>query len=63
MLRHSFARGLLAAGVDLVAVAKLLGHSSVATTMAYTQPSEDEMRQAVERLVRTRRMDHDGEQH
>jgi site-specific recombinase XerD len=51
MLRHSFARGLVAAGVDLPTVARLLGHSSVATTQVYTQPSEEEMRAAVQRLA------------
>ena len=51
VLRHSFATRLLReADVDLVTVAALMGHSSVATTAIYTQPSEDDLVDAVENL-------------
>jgi site-specific recombinase XerD len=50
-LRHTFARTLLSSGVDIVAVAQLLGHQNVATTMVYTRASADDLRAAVERLA------------
>jgi integrase/recombinase XerC len=50
-LRHTFATRLLReAKADLVTVAALLGHASIATTAIYTRPSEADLEQAVERL-------------
>lgn len=49
-LRHSFVRGLLDAGVDLVTVAKLAGHSDLNVTRSYATPSIENMVEAMERL-------------
>jgi site-specific recombinase XerD len=51
VLRHTFATRLLRESkADLATVAALLGHSSVATTTIYTQPSEADLVEAVEGL-------------
>jgi site-specific recombinase XerD len=50
VLRHSFAKQALDAGVDLVAVATLLGHQRLETTAIYTKPSARDLEKAVARL-------------
>jgi len=51
VLRHTFGTRLLReAGTDLVTVAAMMGHASIATTQIYTQPGEADMIRAVEKL-------------
>ncbi len=49
-LRHQFCKDLLDSGVDIVTVANLAGHRDINTTAIYTQPSEEEKAQALEKL-------------
>jgi site-specific recombinase XerD len=52
ILRHSFGKGLLDAGTDLVTVSRLLGHERLETTAIYTQPTAQDLEAAVARLER-----------
>ncbi len=49
-LRHTFARNLLKTGEGLEMVAEILGHKSLNTTRIYTQPSEQDKANALEKL-------------
>jgi len=49
-LRHTFASHLIMNGVDIVTVSKLLGHSSISTTMIYSHLTGDHIKTAVEKL-------------
>lgn len=49
-LRHCFAKELLNCGNDLSVVSRLLGHENLNTTARYTEPSQDDMQKAVDRI-------------
>ena len=50
-LRHTFGTRLVRRkGIHLVTVAAMMGHESLDTTAIYTQPSEEDMTEAVETL-------------
>jgi len=51
VLRHSFAKNLVNAGVGLEKVAALLGHGNLNTTRVYVAPSEKDLELAVEALA------------
>ncbi len=51
LLRHTFAKNLIDAGIGIEKVAMLLGHSNLNTTRIYTVPSEHDLTLAVEALV------------
>lgn len=50
ILRHTFALGLLNHTNDIRLVAQALGHSSVQTTMRYTERTREDIAEAIERL-------------
>jgi integrase len=50
-LRHTAASWMVEAGVDLVTVSRILGHSTIQMTMRYAHPTPENMRRAVEKLA------------
>ena len=49
-LRHTFASDLIAQGVDLYAVQKLLGHSTPMMTQRYAHLKEDHLKDAIKKI-------------
>lgn len=46
ILRHTFAKNMIAKDVNIVTVKELLGHASIQTTMIYTNPNQKEVQKA-----------------
>ena len=57
LFRHAFASRLLAAGVDVVTIGDILGHSAHMTTLLYAHSSPARKRQAVDALPGHRHAD------
>ena len=49
--RHTFATRAAEAGVDLVTLAALLGHSRVQLVMRYAHPTEEHQYNAIKKMV------------
>jgi len=52
-LRHTAATQMVMAGIDLVTVKEILGHSTIITTMRYAHPTPENKRKAVDVLGKT----------
>lgn len=50
LLRHTFATRLLEAGVDIVTIAEILGHSRSMVALIYSHSDPTRKRRAVERI-------------
>jgi integrase len=50
-LRHTAASAMIEAGVDVVTVGRILGHSSIVMTQRYCHPTPENMKLAVEKLA------------
>jgi len=57
LFRHAFATHLLAAGVDIVTISEILGHSRTMVSLLYSHSDPERKRRAVDILSDTRRMD------
>jgi integrase len=52
-IRHTFATRIADAGVDILTLAELLGHGDIRITKRYAHGTEENKRQAVEKLVKS----------
>lgn len=53
VLRHTYCHDLITRSIDIGTVAKLAGHEKIDTTLIYTQPGEEELQKAVDKLSYT----------
>ncbi len=60
-LRHTAATWMVTAGIDLVTVSEILGHSDIKMTMRYAHPTPENKRRAVEALEMFTRKRHEVE--
>jgi integrase/recombinase XerC len=58
VIRHTFAKNLIDAGVGLERVAALLGHNSLNTTLIYFVSGAHDLAQAVEKLGKPKNNPH-----
>ncbi|WP_256715830.1 MULTISPECIES: tyrosine-type recombinase/integrase [Paenibacillus] len=50
--RHSFITGLVRTGEDISVIQSLCGHSSADMILRYSMPSEEDKRNAVDRILK-----------
>ena len=51
ILRHTFAKNLVAKDVNIINVKELLGHENIQTTMIYTNPAQKQIQKAYESIL------------
>jgi site-specific recombinase XerD len=49
-LRHTWATGAVEAGIDLVTLAAMLGHSKINMVLRYAHPTQEHQTKAMERI-------------
>lgn len=52
ILRHTFAKAMIAKDVNTVTVKELLGHANIQTTMIYTNPNQKEVQNAYLKAIK-----------
>lgn len=53
-LRHKFATDAIESGIDLITVARMMGHSSTRMVMRYAHPSDQHLEAAIDRIEQYR---------
>ncbi|WP_424769358.1 tyrosine-type recombinase/integrase [Paenibacillus sp. sgz302251] len=52
-LRHTFCKNLINSGVPIQNVARLAGHESIQTTQRYVEPSQLDLKKAIDSMFGT----------